>query len=255
MALDGCRVVRDGARLSVHGELSRRELVWLKEDLSTVEPGMPTVVAVHIPLESTNATRRSAGEIDAPTCVHRNSFSALEILKGHDVPLVLQGHLHENERLARGTTEFAVTVSVSGQWWTRDEWDIGVSGEPRGVRVVDVDGRKVAHTFVSIGEGAPVVGEVVGRPELLPREERVSLLLNVFDARSDAIVEARVGDGGWKRLTSARPEGTVKGLRMAHHWLLVLDTRSWELGEHRLEFRISDPNGQKWRLAHTIEVI
>ena len=255
VALDGCRVVRDGARLSVNGEFSPEELAWLEEDMAMVEPGTPTVVAVHMPLASTNAIRRSEGEVDAPGCVHRNPSAIFEILKGHDVPLVLQGHLHENERLVQGTTEFVVTVSVSGQWWTRDAWDVGVSGEPRGFRVVDVDGQKVEHTFVPIGEEAPVVGEIVGRPELLPRSEKVSLLLNVFDARSDAIVESRVGEGSWTRLAVARPEGTVKGLQMAHHWLLVLDTRSWELGEHRLEIQISDPGGQKRRLAHTIEVI
>jgi calcineurin-like phosphoesterase family protein len=258
IALDGMSVAPgpDG-NPQVVAELAQRELEWLEEDLRLVPGGMPSVVAVHVPFHGTYAERRPPSQ-RASTCpVVRSQKAVTEVFRSLKVPLVLQGHVHENERIQSERTEFVSTVAISGRRWLSEGREFGVSGEPRGYRRVHVRGPRVWHEFVSSAESrVDGFGEVVGNPEVLPRAEEVPIVLNLYDGANDASVSARYDEGAWIKLDHGfRPEGEHQGVAMAHHWLWTLDTRSWYTGQHLLQFRVQEAGRPEKVLEHTVETL
>ena len=256
VALDGCRVVPEekGYR-NVHGRVSDRELHWLAEDLRHVPDGMPTVLAVHVPLVTTYPERRNVKSADVPWWVAANGATVLDLLTRHRVPLVLQGHLHENERLVRGKTEFVTSISVCGRWWQAAEGrEDGVGGEPRGYRRVEVKGGRVSHAYVGSAESrAAEGGEAVGRPDRLPAGRPADLLVNVFDGGPATVVRGRVDDGPWVRLDPATPVGKHEGTKMAHHWAWRVDAAALRPGKRRLAVRWEEEGRAAQEFAHPVE--
>ena len=184
ITLDGCQV--DARRKQqVLGKLSARELHWLEEDLKNVPEGMATVVAIHIPLVSDYPERRDTTAERAPHWIIQDAGDVIDLLSKYGVSLVLQGHLHENQRIIRKGIEFVESISVSGTWWNAaaERREVGVSGEPRGYRVLDVQGEQISHRYRSSAESrSDTIGEIVGRPHRAPSSEDLTLQVNVFDA-------------------------------------------------------------------------
>ena len=256
VALDGCRVVPEekGYR-NVHGRVSDRELHWLAEDLKHVPDGMPTVLTVHVPLLSTYPQRRDVAAKDVPWWVASNADAVLDLLAKHRVPLVLQGHLHENERLLKGKTEFVTSISVCGRWWqAADGREDGVGGEPRGYRRVEVRGGRVSHAYVSSAESrVNACGEVAGRPGKLAAGRPADLLVNIFDSGSRTVVRWQIDDGPWVRLKQVTPVGKHEGARMAHHWAWPVDAPALRPGKHRLRVRCEEEGQAEQGFEHAIE--
>ena len=223
ITLDGCQV--DAQRKQqVLGELSGRELHWLEEDLTSVPDGMATVVAIHIPLVSDYPERRDTTAEKAPHWVIQNAGDVIDLLSRYGVSLVLQGHLHENQRIVRKGIEFVESISVAGTWWKApaEQRELGVSGEPRGYRVLDVRGARISHRYRGSAESrSDAIGEIVGRPHRVPAGSELALQANVFDASEQAKVLARIDDAAPIVLDRSDDKKHFANLKPAHHWKAI----------------------------------
>ena len=111
------------------GGVSSDQLVWLENDLSAIPNDMPVVVSVHIPLV-TAQTMLEDGALAASNegSVINNNLEVLNLFKGKNLKLVLQGHLHLLEDLNIGNkVHFITGGAVSANWWRgpRNEMEEG----------------------------------------------------------------------------------------------------------------------------------
>jgi len=255
--LDGCGPSPQGEGWkNVIGLVGEAELAWLENDLRLVPEGMPTVVAIHMPLASTYPERRKTTGADAPWWLVRNRREVIDVLRKFDVPLVLQGHMHENERLFEGSIEFAETVSVSGCWWrSATGRELAVSGEPRGYRLIDVQGNRVSHRYVSSAESrVSKPGELVGITDSGTGrlEAGRDLAVNFFDASNEARVSGRFDGGPWRPWTPAKIPGGVSDLTAAHHWQCPQEQLTG--GFHALEVRCRDRGRDDVIISQPVQV-
>jgi len=254
ITLDGCQV-DPREKQQVLGELSARELHWLEEDLINVPDGMATVVAIHIPLASDYPERRDTTAERAPHWIIQNSGDVIDLLSRHSVSLVLQGHLHENQRIVRKGIEFVESISVAGTWWKAPakQRELGVSGEPRGYRVLDVQGERISHRYRGSAESqSDAIGEIVGRPQRVSAGVELALEANVFDASEQAKVLARIDDAPPTVLDRSDDKKHFQNLKPAHHWKLTVPANRMTTGRHRLQIQLNEPGQVSESFEHTI---
>ncbi len=232
---------------AVHGAVEGSELEWLKADLAAQPEGKPIVVGVHIPIVSSYPERRSTSPQNAPYWEMTNSRLLAKLLSQHGVRLVLQGHMHENERTTAGGVEYVTSISISGSWWKAGPGlERGVDNCPRGYRIVSVDGNKIAHRYQTSAESrVERVGEFPGLSGSLSASKETVFVFNCFDAPNEATVAARIDNGPWQsmpRLAARSP--VTAGLTMPHHFRLVTDTTTLDFGHHSITVRVTRPDGE-----------
>jgi len=120
LLLDAVDIV--GGGLSYEGRVSDEQLAWLGGVLEQTPAGTPLVLASHLPLltgfyQATEGATAAAPRNRAVV----NSLDVLELLAGHDLRLVLQGHLHVEETLRWQQTRFITGGALCGKWW-RGSW-------------------------------------------------------------------------------------------------------------------------------------
>ncbi len=185
---------------AVHGAVEASELAWLEADLAAQPEGKPIVIGVHIPIVSTYPERRRHSPKDAPYWEVTNDDMLTDLFARHGVRLVLQGHMHENERETVDGVEYVESISMSGSWWKAGEgFERGVDGCPRGYRVVSVDGTTIAHHYRSSGEShVDRRGEFYGLERPIPSAERAEFVFNCYDAPNGSTARGRIDDGPWQ---------------------------------------------------------
>jgi len=156
IVLDGNKVIPSidsKSYKAVHGSVEGSELRWLEADLAAQPKGRPIVVGIHIPIVSTYPERRRESPKDAPYWEVTNAEALTDLFARYGVRLVLQGHMHENERITVKGVEYVESVSLAGSWFKSGAGlERNVDGCPRGYRVVTVDGDRVAHRYCSSAE-------------------------------------------------------------------------------------------------------
>jgi len=144
-------IVLDGigftAERRYYGHVDSLQLNWLKNDIAAVDPSIPVVLSTHIPLFSVygqmkNGPMFAMGEGGVVT----NALEVINILAGHNLKLVLQGHLHVLEEMRYGNTTFITGGAVCGAWWkgSRD-------GTPEGFLVVEVKHNDFSWEYKTYG--------------------------------------------------------------------------------------------------------
>lgn len=143
-----------------YGHVDSVQLAWLARDVAAVPRGTPIVTFNHIPLYS--ALEAMGGYVDAPPApslitvggktnyrhVVSNARDVMAIMKGHEFPLALGGHVHMREELryAATPTRFVQAAAVVGPNPT------GGFAHPSGITVYRVTrGRISEGTFVPLG--------------------------------------------------------------------------------------------------------
>ena len=254
ITLDGCHIdTTAGQPGKVIGQFGRRELQWLAADLAAVPRGMRTVVAVHIPLATNYPPRRGTTADKAPHWVITNASQAIDQLKKHDVKLVLQGHLHENQRMVQSGIEFVESVSVCGTWWRAKsgERENATSGEPRGYRLVDSSGGRLAHHYLGSAESrVDAAGEIVGRPEKLPAKKTADLLVNIFDGTDTTRVTAQIDSRPPVTLKPSNQGRHFGDLQAEHHWGWTIPASDLTSGRHQATIRIEEPGRTRQSFTH-----
>ena len=247
IVLDGNKPIpQEEGWKAVHGAVEGSEMAWLEADLAAQPKGKPILVGVHIPIVSTYPERRQHSPKNAPYWEVTNDRSLTELFSRHGVRLVLQGHMHENERITVGGVEYVESISISGSWWKAGAgFERGVDGSPRGYRIVSVDGTRVTHRYQPSGESyVDRQGEFYGLEKPRAPGRETDFVLNAYDAPNGSTAEARIDGGPWQPMPAhAMRSPTTPDLTMPHHFRLVADTTGLEPGEHTIEARVRWPDG------------
>ncbi|RLD80658.1 MAG: metallophosphoesterase [Bacteroidetes bacterium] len=129
------------------GMIDEEQMEWIKSDLLEVDPETPIVISTHIPF-ITVYTQIIYGEY-APEyhgLVVENAREVLDIFTGHDLKIVLQGHLHYLEDIQVYGTHFITVGAVSGRWWSGANHDV-----EEGFLMVNVHGDDFCWEYVDFG--------------------------------------------------------------------------------------------------------
>jgi hypothetical protein len=231
---------------AVHGAVEERELAWLAADLAAQPRGKPIIVGVHIPVVSTYPERRQHSPNNAPYWEITNADALTDLFARSGVRLVLQGHMHENERATLKGVEYVESMSLSGNWWkSGSEMERGVDGSPRGYRIISVDGDRISHRFRPTCESyVDRQGEFCGLEQPVAAGPATSFVFNCYDAPNTATARARIDDGPWQAMPAYPAINRELELVMPHHFRLVTDLAGWPAGPHAIEAEVSWPDGQ-----------
>ena len=229
---------------SVHGAIEGSEMKWLRADLAAQPRGKPIIVGVHIPIVSTYPERRHQSPKDAPYWEIRNNQELTALFAKHRVRLVLQGHMHENERITVRGVEYVESISLCGSWWKSGEGlERGVDGTPRGYRIVSVNGKKISHRYRSSCESHVArQGEFVGLGGRASANKKTEFVFNCYDAPNGSTAQARIDGGPWQPMPAHFAVNQSIGLKMPHHFRFVADTTQLKAGPHTIEARVAWPD-------------
>ncbi len=129
------------------GGIDAEQIQWLKDQLASIPPETPVAICLHIPLLTTEAQiMRGATAANEPGEVVVNSKEVLDLFKGHNLKLVLQGHLHYYETMYVFGTDFITAGSVAGSWWEGP-----YEGTEEGFLLLKVAGDNVTWEYIDYG--------------------------------------------------------------------------------------------------------
>ena len=242
---------------AVHGAVEGSELKWLQADLAAQPKGKPIVVGVHIPIVSSYPERRSTSPQNAPYWEMTNSRSLTKLFSENGVRLVLQGHMHENERTTVDGVEYVTSISISGSWWKAESgFERGVDNCPRGYRIISVDGNRIAHRYQSTAESrVERVGEFPGLTGSRKASKDTAFVFNCFDAPNGSTAVARIDNGQWQPMPHfSAPSRATAGLTMPHHFRLVADTTALDSGQHTITVRVTAPDGKTTEVGSSFDI-
>ena len=129
------------------GWIDENQMEWIRADLAGLEKDIPIIITVHIPVFSL-ATHIIAGPFEAhgPGSVIGNSKELLELFKGYDLKLVLQGHRHFLEDLYVGGIRFITGGAVCSAWWEGPYF-----GLEEGFLMVKIRGKNIEWEYIDYG--------------------------------------------------------------------------------------------------------
>jgi 3',5'-cyclic AMP phosphodiesterase CpdA len=126
-----------GGATRYRGWIGEAQLAWLRGDLAAVRPGTPILLATHIPLRTTfSQVIEGSTAALPPNLVVGNAREVLALFEGHDLRLVLQGHLHVDELVRFNGTSFYMGGAICGGWWRGP-----ANGTPEGFATIDLGAR------------------------------------------------------------------------------------------------------------------
>lgn len=95
------------------GYYHKEQLDWLANHIQKVDRSTPIVITTHLPMLCTY-TQINGGNPRTVT----NAYEVFELLKEHNLKLVLQGHIHWKEYgLANDRTQYLTGGSIAGNGW------------------------------------------------------------------------------------------------------------------------------------------
>lgn len=142
--LDSVEELEEGG---YYGYIDQEQLDWLIQDLAMLDPAIPIVVSVHIPM-ITVQTQLTQGSLEAnsPGMVITNSKQVLDLFASHNLKLVLQGHLHIYEEMYSNRIHFITAGAVCGRWWQGPN-----QGVEEGFLLVRVNGEELNWEYMDTG--------------------------------------------------------------------------------------------------------
>lgn len=101
------------------GEIDSIQIEWIRKDLEKLDAATPIVLSTHIPfITAVTQIRKGSMAANTPGLVISNTKEILELFDGHNLKLVLQGHLHILEDIYINGIHFITGGAVSGAWWS-----------------------------------------------------------------------------------------------------------------------------------------
>ncbi len=130
-----------------YGGIDSAQMIWLKKTLQQIPEDAPIVVSTHIPFLTvwTELYFEDALKANPDGVVVTNAIEVLKMFEGHNLKLVLQGHLHYYEDIFVMGTHFITAGAVSAHWWQGPHM-----GTEEGFLKVDVCGNDCSWEYVDI---------------------------------------------------------------------------------------------------------
>ncbi len=96
------------------GIFREKQLEWLKEDIAKLDKSTPIIITTHIPMICTYSQLNGS---EGSRTVN-NASDVFKILEGHNLKLVLQGHIHWKEYgFINDRFHFLTGGSIAGNGW------------------------------------------------------------------------------------------------------------------------------------------
>lgn len=262
-------IYRQGQTPDYIGGLRESQFHFLARYLAGADKTKLLVIAAHIPLFQTRSDRDSFRRAD-----RQRLFRLLEPFR--DV-LLLTAHLHTQSHVRHGPDsdwhgagrlyEYNAGAAC-GAFWSGVKDAAGIpdstmsDGTPNGYARLTIVGNDYRLQWFNARQ-TPQAAMALHAPKVLRRGAYpgFGLYANVFMARPDTVVEARIDGGEWrpmKRVLQADPRVLAENLAddvagalraydripeatpSSHLWRLALPTEL-PAGEHRIEVRARDP--------------
>jgi 3',5'-cyclic-AMP phosphodiesterase len=129
------------------GGIDSVQMAWIKSDLESVDPDMPIVIISHIPLlTSFSQIRGGSMAQNSRGLVVENSKAVLDAFEGHNLKLVLQGHLHILEEAYINDITFITGGAVCAKWWEGAK-----EGMEEGYVLLKVKGEEIDWEYIDYG--------------------------------------------------------------------------------------------------------
>lgn len=277
-----------GGERNYGAEISADQLAFVRNVLAHVPRDQLIVLSMHIPL-------MSRPDVADPVPHVEGGAELMRLLSPYAHTVSFSGHTHTTEHHYLGVEQgyygaaphhHHVLATASGCWWggPRDHRNVPIAdcqdGSPRGVHVLEVDGKGYSTRFVASSRATETVpmrltieapgvepGEPIPRHKL--REAR--LFANVFDGGPRTLVGYRIGginsglapmqrefvaDPSFARLHAA---GTaqfrdwVKPVVSSHLWCAGLPA-TLDAGAYRVEVALTDEYGRRRTASILLEV-
>lgn len=103
------------------------QVEWLKKDLKEVDASVPVVLSMHVPLLSLY-NPVIYGNYITGDAMFSNYKEIWDMLRVHNIGLVLQGHTHVYEEVFIRNTRFITGGAISDNWWYGGGWGDTFSG-------------------------------------------------------------------------------------------------------------------------------
>lgn len=139
--------VEDTRESKYIGLIDEKQKSWIKEELQKTDSVTPLVISTHIPLLTIfmQAYYGSTLPVDSSLVVY-NSKEILDLFKGYNLKLVLQGHLHTIEDIYTEGVHFLTGGAVSSRWWRGKN-----RGVEEGFMLIKVDGQEFSWEYIDYG--------------------------------------------------------------------------------------------------------
>lgn len=95
--------------------IAEKQKEWLLDVLHTTPKNMPIVVITHVPFLSVYYPVLEGKYTAADT--FSNQKEIMDLFAGHNLQLVLQGHMHLYEEIKVKNVNYITAGAVSGNWW------------------------------------------------------------------------------------------------------------------------------------------
>lgn len=140
-------VVKDSTGDGYEGGVDAVQIAWLREQLASIGAETPIIISLHIPLLTTEAQiLRGATAANDRNEVVVNSKEVIDLFNGHNLKLVLQGHLHYYESLHVFGTNYVTAGAVSAAWWEGP-----FLGTEEGFLLLKAKGDEISWEYVDYG--------------------------------------------------------------------------------------------------------
>jgi 3',5'-cyclic AMP phosphodiesterase CpdA len=111
--------IEDTGKKSYIGKIDDAQMAWIKDELKETDKITPIVVITHIPFITANTQKYVGTTVpNDSSAVIYNGKEVLDLFKGYNLKLVLQGHLHTIEDIFIDGIHFVTGGAVSAAWWT-----------------------------------------------------------------------------------------------------------------------------------------
>ena len=136
--------IEDAGNSSYVGLIDPKQVEWIKEELQKTSPETPIVLSTHIPFITveTQVYQGTTVANDSLLVIY-NGKEVLDLFNGHNLKLVLQGHLHIYEDIFIEGTHFITGSAIAGGWWRGP-----YLGHEEGFIRVNVKGKEFTSEFV-----------------------------------------------------------------------------------------------------------
>jgi len=110
--------IEDTKKNGYIGLVDPLQLAWIKDELKETGPLTPIVLSTHIPFLTAYSQKYEGSTVaNDSSLVVCNSKEVIDLFSGHNLKLVLQGHLHTVEDIFIDGIHFITGGAVSGGWW------------------------------------------------------------------------------------------------------------------------------------------
>ena len=136
--------IEDTGKDSYIGLIDNDQIEWIKEELQKTDSTIPLAIITHIPFITANTQKYQGTTLpNDSSLVISNGKEVLDLFEGHNLKLVLQGHLHLVEDIFIDDIHFITGGAICAAWWRGP-----YRGDEEGFVLVRVKGSEFDWEFV-----------------------------------------------------------------------------------------------------------